>query len=80
MRREQRLSAAGIALDSIRHVFVSHRHFDHAGALAPLLVALVAVPLAHLTVYAPPETLAAFAARGVTHIHGKPVEEVVVCT
>jgi ribonuclease Z len=55
----QRLRAAGIALDSIRHVFVSHRHFDHAGGLAPLLVTLVPIAAAHLTVYAPPETLAA---------------------
>jgi ribonuclease Z len=55
----QRLRAAGIALDSIRHVFVSHRHFDHAGGLAPLLVTLVPIAGAHLTVYAPPETLAA---------------------
>jgi ribonuclease Z len=55
----QRLRAAGITLGSIRHVFVSHRHFDHAGGLAPLLVTLVAIPEAHLTVYAPPETLAA---------------------
>jgi ribonuclease BN (tRNA processing enzyme) len=55
----QRLRAAGIAQDSIRHVFVSHRHFDHAGGLAPLLVTLVPIQGAHLTVYAPPETLAA---------------------
>jgi ribonuclease BN (tRNA processing enzyme) len=55
----QRLRAAGIALDSIRHVFVSHRHFDHAGGLPPLLLTLVSIPGAHLTVYAPPETLTA---------------------
>ncbi len=33
----RQLEAAGIALDSIRHLFVTHRHFDHAGGLAPLL-------------------------------------------
>ena len=38
---------------------MSHRHFDHAGGLAPLLVALTALPEAALTVHAPPETLRA---------------------
>src|SRR5205823_4436406 len=65
----QRLRAAGIALDSIRHVFVSHRHFDHAGGLAPLLVTLVPIAGAHLTVYAPPETLVEYAAGADLLIH-----------
>ncbi len=55
----RQLRDAGIALDSIRHLFVSHRHFDHAGGLAPLLVALTSLPRAALTVYALPETLRA---------------------
>lgn len=50
------LRAANIGLATIRHVFVTHRHFDHAGGLAPLLVALVAVPGSELTVYAMPDT------------------------
>jgi ribonuclease Z len=54
----RQLRAAGIGLASIRHVFISHRHFDHAGGLAPLLVALTAVPESDVTVYALPETLA----------------------
>lgn len=53
----RQLQDAGIALEGIRHLFVSHRHFDHAGGLAPLLVALTALPNAALTVHAPPETL-----------------------
>ena len=55
----RQLEAAGIALEGVRHLFVSHRHFDHAGGLAPLLVALTALPEASLTVHAPPETLSA---------------------
>ena len=55
----RQLQDAGIALEGIRHLFVSHRHFDHAGGLAPLLVSLTALPDASLTVHAPPETLSA---------------------
>ena len=51
------LREAGIALIGIRHLVISHRHFDHAGGLAPLLTALVAVPEASLTVYSPHDTL-----------------------
>lgn len=53
----RQLRAAGLGLAQLRHVFISHRHFDHAGGLAPLLVALTAVPEADLTVHALPETL-----------------------
>ena len=53
----RQLAAAGIALAGIRHIFVTHRHFDHAGGLAPLLVALTALPDASVTVYAEPVTL-----------------------
>ena len=55
----RQLEASGIELQSIRHLFVTHRHFDHAGGLAPLLVALAALPEASLTVHAPPATLRA---------------------
>lgn len=55
----RRLEDAGIALAGIRHIFVSHRHFDHAGGLAPLLTTLASVREAELTVYAPPVTLRA---------------------
>jgi ribonuclease Z len=54
-----RLAAAGIPLESVRHLFVSHRHFDHVGGLAPLLTALAALPEASLTVHAASETLRA---------------------
>ena len=54
-----RLSACGIPLESVRHLFVSHRHFDHVGGVAPLLTALAAVPDASLTIHAAPETLRA---------------------
>ena len=53
------LATAGIPLESVRHLFVSHRHFDHIGGIAPLLVALTAFPKASLTVHAASETLCA---------------------
>ncbi len=55
----RQLEVAGIALESIRHLFISHRHFDHAGGLAPLLVALTPLRETFITVHAPPETLRA---------------------
>ena len=55
----ERLRKAGIPLQGIRHLFVSHRHFDHVGGLAPLLVAMASLPEARLAVYVLPETLAA---------------------
>jgi ribonuclease Z len=54
-----RLEAAGIPLESVRHLFVSHRHFDHIGGVAPLLTALAALPEASVTVHAASETLRA---------------------
>jgi ribonuclease BN (tRNA processing enzyme) len=55
----RQLKAAGIPLESVRHVFISHRHFDHAGGLAPLLTAMVSLPKASITVHALPTTLTA---------------------
>jgi ribonuclease BN (tRNA processing enzyme) len=53
----RQLEAAAIPLESVRHLFVSHLHFDHAGGLAPLLTAMAALPAASLAVYAMPRTL-----------------------
>jgi ribonuclease Z len=55
----RQLKAAGIGLQSVRHLFVSHRHFDHAGGLPPLLTTMAALPEACLTVHATSETLQA---------------------
>jgi ribonuclease Z len=55
----RQLESAGIALESVRHLFISHRHFDHAGGLAPLLTALVPLPNAAIAVHAAPDTLRA---------------------
>jgi ribonuclease Z len=54
-----RIQSAGIPLEEIRHLFVSHRHFDHVGGLAPLLISMIPLPEARLTVYALPGTLRA---------------------
>jgi len=54
-----RLADAGIPLESVRHLFVSHHHFDHIGGAAPLLTALASVSEASLTVHAAAETLRA---------------------
>ena len=53
------LEAAGIPLQSVRHLFVSHAHFDHVGGLAPLLVAMTPLSEASLVVYATSGTLEA---------------------
>lgn len=55
----RQLQRAGFALAQVRHLLISHRHFDHAGGLAPLLVALVPVPGAAITIHAAPATLQA---------------------
>lgn len=52
-----RLEAAGIPLESVRHLFLSHRHFDHVGGFAPLLATLASLPEASLLVHAAPDTL-----------------------
>jgi ribonuclease BN (tRNA processing enzyme) len=53
------LQDAGIPVEKVRHLFVSHQHFDHAGGLAPLLISMASLPKASLTVYALPGTLKA---------------------
>jgi ribonuclease Z len=54
-----RLAEAGIPLESVRHLFLSHRHFDHVGGFAPLLATLASLPEASLLVHAAPDTLRA---------------------
>jgi ribonuclease Z len=54
-----RLEAAGIPLENVRHLFLSHRHFDHVGGFAPLLATLASLPQASLLVHAAPDTLRA---------------------
>jgi ribonuclease BN (tRNA processing enzyme) len=54
-----RLETAGIPLESVRHLFLSHRHFDHVGGFAPLLATLASLPEAPLLVHAAPDTLRA---------------------
>ena len=49
----RQLRTAGIALDSIRHIFVSHQHFDHAAGLPILLLALSRSGTHPIGVYAP---------------------------
>jgi ribonuclease BN (tRNA processing enzyme) len=53
----RQLEAAEIPLESVRHLFVSHLHFDHVGGLAPLLIAMAPLPRASLAVHAMPRTL-----------------------
>jgi ribonuclease Z len=54
-----RLETAGIPLENVRHLFLSHRHFDHVGGFAPLLATLASLPEASLLVHATPDTLRA---------------------
>ena len=53
------LEAAGIPLQNVRYLFVSHAHFDHVGGLAPLLVGMTPHQESSLTVHAMPGTLEA---------------------
>ena len=53
----RQLEQAGIGLERVRHIIISHRHFDHAGGLAPLLVAMVPVAGAGVTIHATQSTL-----------------------
>lgn len=52
----RQLQRADIPLTQVRHLAISHRHFDHVGGLAPLLVALVPHAAARITVHATAET------------------------
>lgn len=53
----RQLSSANIDLSTISHVFLSHAHFDHAGGLPPLFLALMDTPSTGLTVHGAPETI-----------------------
>ena len=55
----RQLEAASIPLQAVRYLFVTHRNFDHAGGLAPLLTAMASFPEASITFHAMPETLEA---------------------
>lgn len=69
----RQLMAADIPLESVRHLFVSHRQFDQAGGLAPLLRAMVSLPEASITVHALPTTLTTlreFLALEITGVEG----------
>jgi ribonuclease BN (tRNA processing enzyme) len=52
----RQLQRAAIPLPQIRHLAISHRHFDHVGGVAPLLVALVPHAAAQITIHATAET------------------------
>ena len=53
----RQLHDAGIPFESVRHLLISHRHFDHAGGLAPFLAGIVPLAGANVTVHALPGTL-----------------------
>jgi ribonuclease Z len=53
----RQLEAAAIPFESVRHLFISHLHFDHTGGLAPLLTAMASLPRASLAVYATRKTI-----------------------
>ncbi|MPZ22818.1 MAG: MBL fold metallo-hydrolase [Dehalococcoidia bacterium] len=53
----RQLCAAGVDNSTIRHVFLSHSHFDHAGGLPPLMLALMECGSPSLTVHGARETL-----------------------
>lgn len=48
----RQLEAAGIPLETVRHLFVAHLHFDHVGGLAPLLTAMASLSETSLSVHA----------------------------
>jgi metal-dependent hydrolase (beta-lactamase superfamily II) len=56
---QKQLGTTDIRLRAVRHLFVSHPHFDHAGGEQALLIAMAALPENSMTVHATPETLQA---------------------
>ena len=46
-----RLETAGIPLEEIHNLFVSHQHFDHVGGLVPLLISMASLPEAFLILF-----------------------------
>lgn len=58
----RQLQAAGISLATIRHIFVSHQHFDHSGGLSILLSKVAGQHGYPITVYAPSGAVAALRA------------------
>jgi ribonuclease BN (tRNA processing enzyme) len=53
----RQLAAANIDVSAVRHVFLSHAHFDHAGGLPPLFLSLMDSDSPGLTVHGAPETI-----------------------
>ena len=53
----RQLAAADVRPSAIRHVFLSHAHFDHAGGLPPLFLALMDTDSPGLTVHGAPQTI-----------------------
>jgi ribonuclease Z len=53
----RQLAAANIDPGNVRHVFLSHAHFDHAGGLPALFLSMMDTPAPSLTVHGAAATL-----------------------